>query len=42
MIVAENLTKHFGNLIAVNKVNFSVQKGDIFGFLGPNGSGNQR
>ncbi len=39
MIRAEELTKVFGNKKVVNKVNFTVKKGDIFGFLGPNGSG---
>ena len=34
-----NVSKKFGNLTAVNNISFSVQKGDIFGFLGPNGSG---
>ncbi len=38
-IVAENLTRRFGNLTAVDHVSFRVQKGEIFGFLGPNGSG---
>ena len=35
----ENLTKHFGDFTAVDSVNFSVEKGEIFGFLGPNGAG---
>jgi len=34
-----DLTKSFGNLIAVNKLNLKVRKGEIFGFLGPNGAG---
>lgn len=34
-----NLEKRFGRFIAVNKINFSVNKGEIFGFLGPNGAG---
>ena len=34
-----NLTKSYGNTIAVKKLNLSVQKGSIHGFLGPNGSG---
>jgi len=34
-----NLTKRFGRFTAVNSVSFSVQPGEIFGFLGPNGSG---
>lgn len=38
-ISVENLEKRFGDFVAVDKINFSVQKGEIFGFLGPNGSG---
>ena len=38
-IVAEQLTKRFGMFTAVNGINFTVQEGEIFGFLGPNGSG---
>jgi ABC-2 type transport system ATP-binding protein len=38
-ILATNLTKRFGNFTAVDSVNFTVQRGEIFGFLGPNGSG---
>mgnify|MGYP002345416998 FL=1 len=38
-VTAENLTKKFDSFIAVNNVNFSVKKGEIFGFLGPNGAG---
>jgi ABC-type multidrug transport system ATPase subunit len=33
------LTKHFGKLRAVDDVTFDVQAGQVFGFLGPNGSG---
>ena len=35
----ENLTKRFGDFTAVDSINFSVGKGEIFGFLGPNGAG---
>jgi len=35
----ENLTKSFGEKTVVNDVSFSVGVGDMFGFLGPNGSG---
>lgn len=34
-----NLTKKFDKFVAVNNVSFNVKKGDVFGFLGPNGSG---
>lgn len=34
-----NLTKKFGDFVAVNEVSFSVTKGEIFGFLGANGAG---
>ena len=39
MIRAEALEKKFGNFTAVNKINFDVKPGEIFGFLGPNGAG---
>ncbi len=39
VITAENLTKKFGDFIAVNKISFQVHKGEIFGFLGANGAG---
>ena len=35
----ENLTVQFGDFKAVNDISFSVNKGDIFGFLGANGAG---
>ncbi|MEP7365028.1 MAG: ABC transporter ATP-binding protein [Acidobacteriota bacterium] len=38
-ITAENLTIKFGDFTAVRDVTFSVERGEIFGFLGPNGSG---
>ncbi|MEW5937565.1 MAG: ATP-binding cassette domain-containing protein [Candidatus Thermoplasmatota archaeon] len=38
-IVTNNLTKKFGDLVAVDRISFEVGKGEIFGFLGPNGAG---
>jgi len=35
----KGLTKSFGGLVAVNRVNFSIEEGEIFGMIGPNGSG---
>jgi ABC-2 type transport system ATP-binding protein len=39
VVKIENLTKRFGNLVAVNELNLGVHRGEIFGFLEPNGSG---
>ena len=39
MIDAENLTKKFGGITAVDDVTFHVNEGEVFGFLGPNGAG---
>ncbi|MEQ8267002.1 MAG: ribosome-associated ATPase/putative transporter RbbA [Parvibaculum sp.] len=38
-IEAENLTRRFGNFVAVDRVNFRIEPGEIFGFLGSNGCG---
>jgi len=38
-IDVRGLTKAFGTFTAVDKISFSVRKGEIFGFLGPNGAG---
>lgn len=39
VIWTENLTKRFGSFTAVDSINFAVDKGEIFGFLGANGAG---
>jgi ABC-2 type transport system ATP-binding protein len=39
MIEAKGLTKRYGDTVAVNDLSFSVQAGQVTGFLGPNGSG---
>ena len=38
-IEVENLTKFYGNLVAVNDISFNVRQGEVFAFLGPNGAG---
>jgi len=38
-IVASELVRYYGDLLAVDHVNFEVQQGEIFGYLGPNGAG---
>ncbi|MBD3232914.1 MAG: ATP-binding cassette domain-containing protein [candidate division Zixibacteria bacterium] len=38
-ITVKNLTRRFGDFTAVNNINFEVEKGEIFGFLGANGAG---
>ncbi len=39
MIQVENLTHRYGERTALRNVNFAVEKGEIFGLLGPNGGG---
>lgn len=39
IIEAKGLTKKYGELMAVNNLDFQVHKGECFGFLGPNGAG---
>ncbi len=39
MITVEKITKRFGNKTALNQIQFNVEKGEIFGFLGPSGAG---
>src|SRR3972149_10333063 len=38
-ILAEGLTRRFGDFTAVDRVSLRVEPGEIFGFMGPNGSG---
>jgi len=38
-VSVQNLEKKFGAFTAVNRINFEVKQGEIFGFLGPNGAG---
>jgi ABC-2 type transport system ATP-binding protein len=39
LIVVQNLTKAFGDFLAVDDVTFDIRKGEVFGLLGPNGAG---
>jgi ABC-2 type transport system ATP-binding protein len=39
LIDAENLTRKFGDLTAVDNLTFHINEGEVFGFLGPNGAG---
>ncbi|MEZ6163744.1 MAG: ABC transporter ATP-binding protein [Phycisphaerales bacterium] len=39
MIETINLTKRYGDLIALNALNLTINEGDCFGFIGPNGAG---
>ena len=39
IIETHNLSKSYGEQVAVDDLSFSIQEGEIFGFLGPNGSG---
>jgi len=38
-IQVQDLTKYYGDLLAVDHINFEVRQGEVFGFLGPNGAG---
>ena len=37
VIEVEGLTKHYGSVVGAQDLSFSVQRGEVFGFLGPNG-----
>ncbi|MFZ1040585.1 MAG: ABC transporter ATP-binding protein [Anaerolineales bacterium] len=39
VIVVENLTRRFGEFVAVDHINFEMEAGEVVGYLGPNGSG---
>jgi ABC-2 type transport system ATP-binding protein len=39
VIITENLTKNFGEILAVDRLSLTVGKGEVFGLLGPNGAG---
>ncbi len=38
-VKVDDLTKYYGQLLAVDHISFEVKKGEFFGFLGPNGAG---
>jgi ABC-2 type transport system ATP-binding protein len=38
-IEVNNLTKYYGDFLAVDHISFEVHQGEVFGFLGPNGAG---
>jgi len=39
MIKVSNLSKRYGTFLALDRISFSVKKGEILGLLGPNGAG---
>lgn len=39
ILVAENVVKRFGGLVAVNKMNFNIETGRLYSIIGPNGAG---
>lgn len=38
-VIAKDLRKNYGDFVAVDGIDFEIQKGEFFGFLGPNGAG---
>ena len=38
-VVVENITKSYGDVIAVDNISLTIEKGEIFGFIGPDGAG---
>lgn len=38
-VEVKDLTKRYGDLVAVNQISFTIEEGEIFGLLGPNGAG---
>ena len=38
-VIVENLSKSYGNTIALEATSFEVNKGELFGFIGPDGAG---
>ena len=39
MISISNLSKYYGDVVAVDGLNLSIEPGEVFGFIGPNGAG---
>src|SRR5713226_10606903 len=39
VVQVEELSKHFGSNVAVDRVSFNIDRSEVFGFLGPNGAG---
>src|SRR5436309_13210174 len=39
MIATRDLTKMYGDLYALNRLNLTLDQGDVYGFIGPNGAG---
>ena len=39
ILEANDIVKKYGDHVAVNKMNFTIQDGEVFGLLGPNGAG---